>query len=144
MSPHNKTTLTHPTPSHANPILTSKLQDTLYTALINAGSVPHIQRSLTQELSASGWTANLRVQIMQLLRSGECTTFNQLMERIMKDARGETTEKNATNGATNGDLASKEVEEGGLKIPDRAVQAGIKVVKTELEKACNLKFDDEG
>lgn len=75
------------------------------------------------------------------------------MERVLKDARGEesinskangvngNTKENGTNGVTEG--MGKRMEDGGIRIPEKAVNEGIKVVKKELQTACDITFDDE-
>jgi hypothetical protein len=129
--------------------MTARLQNMLYSALHTSSSLPRIQQTLNHELSAAGWTNNLRIYVLQLLRSGECTTYDEVMERVLKEARGEPRGTKAINGAhsngTNGitSEAGKSVEEGGIRIPENAVKEGIKAVKKELQKACDIAFEDE-
>ncbi|PNS18935.1 hypothetical protein CAC42_6030 [Sphaceloma murrayae] len=113
------------------------LQNQITGALIANGSIPTIQSSLLHELQASGWTTSLRNYVIALVRSGECTKYDDLMDKILEEAlkgvAGERTR--ATNGNTsNGNRPGQE-----LKIPDSAIKEAIKVVKKELEKVCDVE-----
>jgi len=78
----------------------------------------------------------MRSYIVQLMRSGECTKYDDLMDKVLEESmKGIMADKAKTNGATtNGKLAS-----GDLKIPENAIKEGIKVVKKELEKICEVQ-----
>lgn len=113
------------------------LQNQITGALIANGSIPTIQSSLLHELQASGWTTTLRSYVVALVRSGECTKYDELMEKVleesMKGIPGERTR--ATNGNTsNGNRPGQE-----LRIPDAAIREAVKVVKKELEKVCEVE-----
>lgn len=110
----------------------------LTTALVDNGSIPVIQATLLQELQASGWTANLRTYLTTLMRSGECTKYDDLMDRVIEEAMKDVGSKQRGAKATNGD---KDANGAGLQIPENAIKQGIKVVKKELEKVCVV---DEG
>jgi hypothetical protein len=113
MASRSQTTLPHPSPSHAPPILTNQLRDTLYGALHSSDSLPRIQAALTHELSATGWTNNLRLYIIQLLRTGEAKSYDEVMEKVLAAAKvgqvkdGKEAEKrNGVNGtAGHGELS---------------------------------------
>lgn len=121
------------------------LQNQITTALISNGAIPTIQGALLHELQASGWTTNLRNYITTLMRSGECTRYDELMDRVLdealKDAPTSKTRSNGTSAAAAAaaaaDAASKSKEDG-LRIPEAAVKEGIKVVRKELEKVCEF------
>ena len=116
----------------------SSLQNQLTSGLIANGSIPNIQAALLHELQASGWTANMRSYIVQLMRSGECTKYDDLMDKVLEESmKGIMADKDKAkpNGATtNGKLAS-----GDMRIPENAIKEGIKVVKKELEKICEVQ-----
>jgi len=78
----------------------------------------------------------MRSYIVQLMRSGECTKYDDLMDKVLEESmKGIMADKGKANGATtNGKLAS-----GDLKIPENAIKEGIKVVKKELEKICEVQ-----
>ncbi|EPE09861.1 hypothetical protein F503_04956 [Ophiostoma piceae UAMH 11346] len=57
--------------------------------LIRDGHVGRIQDYLLHILHAnsSNWPATVQAHALQLLRSGECSSFPALMERVMDDVR---------------------------------------------------------
>ncbi|KAF2197343.1 hypothetical protein GQ43DRAFT_424788 [Delitschia confertaspora ATCC 74209] len=134
-----------PTTTASTP-LPPNLRNALYSALLSSSGIPAIQSTLSHELQASGWTSNLRAYITTLLRSGECTTFGEVMERVLAEAnlsaadrvmRGETNGSNEVNGH-NGDKG-----EGGIRIPEKAVREGVRAVRRELEKVCEITVEGE-
>ncbi|OCK80501.1 hypothetical protein K432DRAFT_254382, partial [Lepidopterella palustris CBS 459.81] len=120
--------------------LPPSLQNTLYTALLSTTAIPTIQNTLTHELQASGWTSNLRTYIQQLLRSGECTTYNEANGTATNGMNG-SGHKGGSNVA--GGEWAKNVEDGGIKIPERAVREGVRVVRKELEKVVEITVEGE-
>ncbi|KAF2489635.1 hypothetical protein BU16DRAFT_566742 [Lophium mytilinum] len=128
------------------------IQNALYSALMTSRSIPTIQATLTHELQASGWTTNLRAYIQQLLRSGECATYNEVMARLMEETRVQKSgRENGVNGHANGVVNGvdgnaerpRSVEEGGILIPERAVREGVRVVRRELEKVVEVAVEGE-
>jgi hypothetical protein len=138
----------------------SRLQKQIIDALLYNGGHSSIEHVLDHELAASGWTTNLRTYVQMLFRSGECTTFNEAMERVMKcvgvggrpgnekkEVNGETTNGAGPSSAA-GSLVTqhqpiKDMENGGqLSIPEKVVTEGVKAVRKELEKICEIEVDD--
>lgn len=99
-------------------------QTQLTTALVDAGSIQTIQTALLHELQASGWAINLKNHVTQLMRSGECTKYDDLMDRILEEALA--------------DSSSAKNNEQSLAIPDQAITQAVKVVKKELDKICRV------
>ena len=104
------------------------LQNQITAGLVINGAIPTIQSTLLHELQASGWTANLRTFLTQLMRSGECTRYDDLMDRVLEEAL------KGIHGE--GKAASADSDEVDIRMPESAVKAGIKVVRKELEKIC--------
>ncbi|KAI5241887.1 hypothetical protein E4T47_06236 [Aureobasidium subglaciale] len=100
-------------------------QTQLTTALVDHGSIPVIQNALLHELQASGWSTNLKNHVTQLMRSGECTKYDDLMDRILEEALVDSG-------------ASKDGRDNPLAIPDQAITQAVKVVKKELDKICQV------
>jgi hypothetical protein len=98
-------------------------QPATQTQLTTAGSIQTIQTALLHELQASGWATNLKNHVTQLMRSGECTKYDDLMDRILEEAL-------ADSGSKNNDQS--------LAIPDQAITQAVKVVKKELDKICQV------
>lgn len=126
------------------------LQSDIASALVASRGIQRIEAVLRHSLQASGWTDNLRAYCLDLLRSGECSTYDELMARIVKDARpgakgegdGKATDGvngSAVNGETDGHVGGpRSVEEGGVQIPQSAVKEGLKIVRSELEEVCDV------
>ena len=112
---------------------TPELQDQITLALLQNGGVGRIQTALQQRLDESGWTENLRSYVLQLFRSGECTTFFEAVEKVKKhiNIEGvETTSKKGANGVS---------DVPNLSIPRPAAEGGVEAVKKELALVCELK-----
>lgn len=98
---------------------------TLRTALVANGSIPTIQETLGNELQRTGWSANLRAYVTQLMRSGECTNYDELMAKVLQQAQ-----------------VGAEDNDAGLKIPDSVNDKGLKVVMKEIKKVADVDDDD--
>ncbi|GAM88924.1 hypothetical protein ANO11243_069580 [Dothideomycetidae sp. 11243] len=122
--------------SSASSYTSDSLQNQITGALIANGSIPTIQSALLHELQAAGWTAALRAFVVQLVRSGECTKYDELMDRVLEESmKGVVSERTR---AVNGSVATGNRPGQELRVPDSAIKEGIKVVKKELEKVCEL------
>jgi len=118
--------------------MSPQLHDTLSNALLEAHSVPAIEAVLSHELAQSGWTNELRAYIQKLVRSGECTNYQQILKRVMATV---TTGKEGGDGEKekNGDGGEAKAE---LRIPEKVVREGVKVVRKELERVVTVVVDD--
>ncbi|KAJ9637743.1 hypothetical protein H2199_007234 [Coniosporium tulheliwenetii] len=127
-----------PTPTHSNKIA-------LPATSTPPAAVPRIQSAISHELAAAGWTTALRTRIAQLLRNGECATYEELMARVLREARGEAGGQNGVNGhgGENGDAEGREGERVEIKIPERAVREGVRAVRRELEAVCEVVREGE-
>ena len=124
-------------------------QHEITSALVASKAVPRIEAVLAQELAASGWTTNMRTYIQHLLRSGECTSYKELMARVNRAVRADRLQEqdldrevNGVNGEANGTTTTSNELEQSVKIPDRVVKEGIKAVRQEVEKVCDIDVDD--
>lgn len=71
------------------------------------------------------------------MRSGECTKYDDLMDRVLEEAMQDVVASRArANAASNG--ASKSGVDS-IRLPESAIREGIKVVKKELEKVCDVQ-----
>ncbi|KIW03795.1 hypothetical protein, variant [Verruconis gallopava] len=128
---------------------TTKLHDTLSTALLEAHSIPAIEKVLAQSLAEAGWTTELRAYIQRLVRSGECTNYQQILKKVM--AAVTTGKEGSANGAVQngeGDAAAANanttnaVGTSDLRIPEKVVRDGVMAVRKELEKVVTIDVDD--
>ncbi|KAK0266598.1 hypothetical protein LTR91_007465 [Friedmanniomyces endolithicus] len=93
------------------------VQSQISTALLQNGGVKRIQQTLQQRLDEEGWSQNLREYIVRLFRSGEATTYDDALGKVMQHIRGSAGEPD-------------------LQIPQSAKQGGADAVRRELEKVC--------
>lgn len=123
--------------------LSSNTRNDIYSLLLSGSGIPTIERTLSHELQSSGWLDSLKSYITSLLRSGEVTTLDEIMERVRAKMELEKTSgTNGVNGVVNG-VNGNGVHEGigedvDLKIPERAIREGAKAVRQELEKVCDI------
>jgi hypothetical protein len=129
-------------PNNSIKPLPPKIYKELTDTLVSAHAIGRLEAVLTQNLSATGWTSNLRTYITTLLRSGECSSREEVLAKVMAaisqgmdEGKAETSSK---KGAANGNQSDSE----GVAIPQEIIKDGIKLVKAELEKAINLNVDD--
>lgn len=113
------------------------LQNQITGALIANGSIPTIQTALLHELQASGWTTYLRTYVTQLVRSGECTKYDEIMDKVLEESlKGITGDRTR---AVNGNTVNPNRPGQEMRIPDAAIKEGVKVVRKELEAVCELE-----
>jgi transcription factor e(y)2 len=99
------------------------------SALLQANSIPRIEAALSQSLSEVGWTSNLRTYITTLVRSGECSSYEEVVSKVLEAVR------RSISGGTLPDGNS-------VKIPKEALVETAKVVKQEVEKVLDVRVDD--
>jgi hypothetical protein len=122
--------------------LSPSIINTLTTALGNSPTaIPTIETSLSEALSASGWTTNLRTYIQNLIRSGECATYNEVLAKVLGEVKVEGQGGEKRNGAgVNGVKDGEEKVDLGVK--ESVVREGASVIRRELEKVCTVVVDD--
>lgn len=126
--------------------LSHDMRNEIYSALLSGTGIVNIESTLAHELQRSGWLANLRQYVTQLLRSGEASTIEEIMVKVReKIALDPSAQSNgtATNGANgvNGANGHDSPENIDLKIPSHAIMEGTKTVRAELEKVCDVTYD---
>lgn len=137
--------------TQAQNTLTPDMRNDIYSALLSGTGIRNIEATLDHEMQASGFKSNLKAYIIQLFRSGECTTFDQAMARVNEKIRHDTQQAKAngsstsatTNGVngTNGHSKDKESDDYNLNLPDEVVTAGARTLGVELDKVCDIAVD---
>jgi len=134
------------TAAHALDDVSDDLRNDIFSALLSGTGIRNIEATLDHELQATGFMANLRAYINHLLRSGECTTFADIMTRIDDKIQHDSQAAAMTNGATNGvnglNGHTKD-DDYDLALPKRVITAGARTVQAELEKVCTITEDDQ-
>ncbi|KAJ4423947.1 hypothetical protein N0V82_001375 [Gnomoniopsis sp. IMI 355080] len=87
------------------------LRSQLNIALIAKGHDKKIQEHLLYTLNSqpTNWPTQVQNRALALLRSGDVTTFPQLLKQVLEEVRKETVLKptsSSTNGASNGESSS--------------------------------------
>jgi hypothetical protein len=192
------TSTTTPSSFSANPnaILPASASTALHAALLSSHALPRIESALGQELAMRGWPARLRDYVTALVRTGECSSYDDVMERVLQAVRAPpvppapaanlattpagaaaagtaagtagAAAAGAASGATlaPGDAAAGVTAAGTLgtagagaasaaatgpagldatasvAIPIEIIREGIKIVRAEVEKVCDLRVDD--
>jgi hypothetical protein len=114
----------------SNPQTARDLQDQITLALLANGGIARIQTALRQRLDEAGWSENLREYVLNLFRSGECTSYFEAMEKVKARVRLEG--RDDENGSANG-------HEGSLVVPVAAAEGGVEAVRKELEGVCEMR-----
>ncbi|EMD65066.1 hypothetical protein GGP41_003715 [Bipolaris sorokiniana] len=134
------------------------LRNNIYSALLAGPGIRNIEATLDESLRSSGFKDALRAYITELFRSGQATTCeearNLAMQRIREHTRqldgnsSSSKKQSATNGLSDdqlngGDGTADDALEFDLKIPKSAIDAGAKTVMKELEKVCEITYEDD-
>jgi hypothetical protein len=145
MADTNRLTLSAST---ARTPLSPAVRNNIYSALTGQ-PIQRIAQTLEHELATSGFTSNLKAYITHLLRSGECTSLDEVTAAVFAKMQNQIAElsngANGTNG-TNGAVSVNGKEgddEWDLHIGERAIREGVKVVRRELEAVCDIKVEGD-
>lgn len=102
------------------------VQDQINLALATNGGIKRIEAVMKQRLDEAGWTQNLKEYVTKLLRSGEATTYDDCLAKVMAAIEGKA-DTNMVNGAS-GDIPAPD-----LKMPEDAKQDAARAVKKEMK-----------
>lgn len=111
--------------------LPDTLRDSIFAALVSdTESIPTIWRTLSSALDASGWIQKLNNRILELLRTGQYASYDEILDQLAMESGRPTSGTRESTGARH------------LLIPTQAIEDGIKAVKAELEKA-DLRVEED-
>ncbi|CBX96725.1 hypothetical protein IAQ61_005412 [Plenodomus lingam] len=140
------------TPTQATSGISLSLRNNIYSALLSGPGIRNIEATLDECLRSSGFRDNLKTYITHLFRSGQATTaeeaYKLAIEKIKEamadlDPSATTTNGNdANHGSANPDDAAGEGLNVHLNIPKEVVTKGTKVVLRELEKICEITYEE--
>jgi len=142
----------------------------LQSALLASGAVQRIEDAMDAELRKTGWVSDVREYARALLRSGEATTFDEMMTCFARaiqaeamigrkdDGKDLAPPLGLDNGVVNGARVTRHGDGGSvtdrdrqldelaakIKIPENVIAAGMGAVKTEIEKVVDVTVDDFG
>ena len=133
------------TTTQAQSGISQDLRNNIYSALLSGDGIRNIESTLDESLRASGFKNQLRAYITHLFRSGQATTCeearNLAMQKIREQTRGLSGQASTNGNGTNGHAEA--ADEIDLKIPKVAIDAGAKTVMKELEKVCEITYEDD-
>lgn len=109
-----------------------QLQTAVTTALLQNGGVARIQHAFRQRLDEAGWAQALREYTERLFRSGEATTYEDALSKVMAAIRH-------GGGHANGSVNGSGAGVPDLSVPTSAKEGGAEAVRRELEGICDLK-----
>ncbi|KAK3375082.1 hypothetical protein B0H63DRAFT_266151 [Podospora didyma] len=165
MASQNPSTPVKVPPSAANytpATLDADLRSDINSLLIADGHITKIQEHLLHSLHAdkSNWPTTVQAHALNLLRSGDVTTFPQLLRRVIEDVRQDTAlapssktlngatgsevngkkSTNGTPGATGGDTNGSETASPllNLAVPKSVVDDALKITRESLEMVCAI------
>jgi hypothetical protein len=119
--------------------LTPTLKSNINNALIAHNAIPKIHAALLHECQASGFTASLRARALELLRSGECNKFGEVLDRIMLELKPDS--ENG-RGSVNGNSKGNGDNNTRLKIPDTVVKEGVRIVREAIDPVISVVLDE--
>ncbi|KAL7807399.1 hypothetical protein V8C44DRAFT_337672 [Trichoderma aethiopicum] len=146
------------TPATLDPDLRSQIN----TILLKDGHVAKIQEALLHALNSnsSNWPTAVQNHALNLLRSGEVTTFPALLRRVLDDVRESqpstspsTSSANgksstATNGssssADNNKKANGNADKPPLAIPTSVIEEALRITRESLDAVCEIEEKGSG
>ncbi|KAI9718116.1 MAG: hypothetical protein M1812_004374 [Candelaria pacifica] len=122
-------------PSKPPTPLPSSLRSDLNSLLLTSGGIDRIHSQLLSSLQTSGWTEAVRNFALEQFREGGKTTFEEVMEVVLREAlRGEGEEgRGKGKGVESGRGGVEGGGREGLRVSRRVVDEGLEVVRRELE-----------
>ncbi|CCU75145.1 hypothetical protein BGHDH14_bgh03522 [Blumeria hordei DH14] len=146
--------------------LDPEMRSSVNSRLLADGHISKIHDTLLHALHAShtDWPTLIQRRALSLLRSGECTTFHEVLERVLKDIHADTintrsssevTRSNPTRNGHDGiDKNTRSIDKNraksgvdsivstdkghGLSVPLKVVEEGLKVTRECLEIVCEV------
>ncbi|KAM0349428.1 hypothetical protein ACHAPU_003837 [Fusarium lateritium] len=139
--------------NHTQATLDPDLRSQINTLLLRDGHVAKIQDALLHALNShsTNWPTAIQTHALDLLRSGEVTTFPALLSRVLEDVRHDSAlnpiSSNGTSGkaGSNGDGPKTNGAVDGkpsLAVPESVVEEALRVTRESLEAVCEI--EDEG
>ncbi|SPJ76279.1 uncharacterized protein FTOL_06010 [Fusarium torulosum] len=141
--------------NHTQATLDPDLRSQINTLLLRDGHVAKIQDALLHALNShsTNWPTAVQTHALNLLRSGEVTTFPALLSRVLEDVRHDSA-LNPTSSSSNGTSAKSGTNGDGpktngavdgklnLAVPESVVEEALRVTRESLEAVCEI--EDEG
>lgn len=137
---------------NTNTTIPQSIQDEIYSGLLTTNAPRRIESVIRDELDRASYLDKVRNRATYLFRSGRAKTFKEAMDIIMAEIR-DASDGSAANGAhamngVNGAGSSlvtgaQNGDEPMGKLPAPAIEAGRRVIRTEVEAVVDVEVDDE-
>lgn len=96
-----------------------------------------IQETLLHALNASSanWPTLIQEHALTLLRSGDCSTFPELIRQVVSDIKHDTAaQQSSPTKQTNGSAVNGTVKAGkSLALPKNVVDEGVRITREALD-----------
>ena len=152
--------------------LSQPLRTDITNALLATSTIPTLQTMLLAECHEIGWLDTVRERALQLIRTGECVTYGEVMGKVVGEAKvwGTADERDGklVNGIQHSATGKSGVERNGaaknginsaikngvgkevgkdtkadVRVPDKVVREGVRVVKAALDKVVKIEEQED-
>ncbi|KAL8868142.1 MAG: hypothetical protein Q9174_005184 [Haloplaca sp. 1 TL-2023] len=128
-------------PAHIPKPLPTPLRAELQAALLSNKSMLAVQSALSDTSRDAGWVDDVRRRAKQMIGSGEATTPRDVMDKLIKEAQGETAGRENLRGGLRRAQRDEGVGAGGrpaeptisIIFPEAAATKGKEVIRDALE-----------
>lgn len=103
-----RVSISYPPPSPLPP----KARDLIISTLITTSAVKNLNSTLLATCQSTGWLDAVRQRALQLLRSGECTTFREVMDVLTREIWEELDRKKSDTSQIRNFISSHKRIEG--------------------------------
>lgn len=89
-------------PRHPPRPLTPDLRNLLISGLLSSSAIQTLNTSLLSSCQVNGWLDAVKERAAQLIRSGKCRTYQQVMAALLEESKLSVAEKTVANGLSSG------------------------------------------
>ena len=93
-------------PCHPPKPLTPALRKLLISGLLSSAAIETLHTTLLTSCQATGWLDAVKDRAVQLIRSGKCNTYEQVMAALQEESKLTVIERPAANGLSSGVLVN--------------------------------------
>jgi hypothetical protein len=100
-----------------------------------------IQESLLHALNShqTNWPTLIQNHALSLLRSGEVSSYPDLLRRVLEDIRNDSMSKATASANGESKKVNGNSDKTSLAIPDSVIEDALKVTRESLEAVCDVE-----
>lgn len=100
-----------------------------------------IQESLLHALNShqTNWPTLIQNHALSLLRSGEVSSYPDLLRRVLEDIRNDSMSKTAASANGDNKKVNGNSDKTSLAIPDSVIEDALRVTRESLEAVCEVE-----